>query len=184
VVTNHYSPMTFHLNEFFNKKKAVEHYLKGYREAKKYEDEGFSVLLGMEIRFYATVNDYLVYGVTEEFLENSPFLLSFYLKRAYKLFKKNGFVTVQAHPFRPYIRRANEKYLDGVEIKNGKSPEEENKKALVWADKANLKIRTAGSDCHRESGAGITGIITYEPIKTNEDLLRILRSGNFEIVEE
>ena len=51
VITNHYSPMTFHFNEFFNKKKAIEHYLKGYREAKKYEDEHFSVLLGMEIRF-------------------------------------------------------------------------------------------------------------------------------------
>jgi hypothetical protein len=183
VITNHYSPMTFHFKEFFNKKKAIEHYLKGYREAKKYEDEDFSVLLGMEIRFYATVNDYLVYGITETFLENAPFLLPFYLKRAYKLFKKNGFITIQAHPFRPYIRRANPKYLDGVEIKNGKSPLTENEKALEWAESVNLKIRTAGSDCHRESGAGITGIITEEPIKTNEDLIRILESGSFKIID-
>ena len=54
----------------------------------------------------------------------------------------------------------------------------------MWAEKKNLKIRTAGSDCHRESGAGISGIITNEPIKTNDDLLRILRNGEFKIIEK
>ena len=93
---------------------------------------------------------------------------------ASRFFRKNGCIIIQAHPFRPYIYRANPKHLDGVEIINGKSSKEENEKALNWANKKNLKIRTAGSDCHRESGAGLSGIITTEPIKTNEDLLRIL----------
>ena len=183
VITNHYSDFTFSLKEMFNKKLRSEHYLKGYREAKKYETEDFSVLLGLELRFFLNGNDYLIYGITEELIEKSPFLLPMYLKRTSNFFRKHGCIIIQAHPYRPYIYRANPKYIDGVEIVNGKSSEEENDKALKWAERKSLKIKTAGSDCHRESGAGITGIITTEPIKTNEDLLRILKNGDFKIIE-
>ncbi|MBE6749517.1 MAG: PHP domain-containing protein [Ruminococcaceae bacterium] len=183
VITNHYSDFTFSLKEMFNKKLRSEHYLKGYREAKKYETEDFSVLLGVELRFFLNGNDYLIYGVTEELIENAPFLLPMYLKRTSAFFRKHGCIIIQAHPYRPYIYRANPKFLDGVEVVNGKSTKEENDKALKWAERKSLKIKTAGSDCHRESGAGITGIITTEPIKTNEDLLRILKNGDFKIIE-
>ena len=184
VITNHYSDFTFSLKEMFNKKLRFEHYIAGYREAKKYETEDFSVLLGIELRFFLNGNDYLIYGVTEELLENAPFLLPIYLRKASRFFRKNGCIIIQAHPFRPYIYRANPKHLDGVEIINGKSSKEENEKALNWANKKNLKIRTAGSDCHRESGAGLSGLITTEPIKTNEDLLRILTKGEFSLIEK
>lgn len=184
VITNHYSDLTFSLKEMFNKKLRSEHYLKGYREAKKYETDDFSVLLGIELRFFLNGNDYLIYGVTEELVRNMPFLLPMYLKRTSAFFRKHGCVIIQAHPYRPYIYRANAKYLDGVEILNGKSTKEENEKALKWAERKKLKIRTAGSDCHRVSGAGLSGIITKEPIKTNDDLLRILRNGDFEIIEK
>ncbi len=183
VITNHYSPMTFSLKQQFNKKDADEHFLKGYNEAKKYETDDFTVLLGMELRFYATVNDYLIYGIDENFLFKSPFLLPLYLKKVKKLLKKSNCILIQAHPFRPYIRRANPKLIDGAEVHNGKSSKEENENALIWANEKNLKIKTGGSDCHRESGACKSGIITTEPIKTNDDLLRILRNGDFRIIE-
>ena len=64
VLTDHYSPMTFDLPDFFSKKRAIDHYLRAYREAKKYSDENFTVLLGMELRFHLTVNDYLIYGIS------------------------------------------------------------------------------------------------------------------------
>ncbi len=183
VITNHYSDMTFSLKEMFNKRLRTEHYLAGYREAKKYETEDFSVLLGVELRFFLNGNDYLIYGVSEELIEKTPFLLPMYLKRTSRFFKNNGCIIIQAHPYRPYIYRARAKYLDGVEILNGKSSKEENDKALKWAERKGLKIRTAGSDCHRATGAGLTGIVTKEPIKTNDDLLQILRNGDFEIIE-
>ena len=184
VITNHYSDLTFSLKEMFNKKLRSEHYLKGYREAKKYETEDFSVLLGIELRFFLNGNDYLIYGITEELVEKMPFLLPMYLRRTSRFFRKNGCIIIQAHPYRPYIYRANPKYLDGVEIVNGKSSEVENEKALKWAETKNLKIRTAGSDCHRVTGAGLSGIITNEPIKTNDDLLRILKNSEFHIIEK
>ncbi len=184
VITNHYSDFTFSLKEMFNKKLRSDHYLKGYREAKKYETEDFSVLLGVELRFFLNGNDYLIFGVTEELVEKMPFLLPMYLRRTSRFFRKNGCIIIQAHPYRPYIYRANPKCLDGVEIVNGKSSEIENKKALKWAETKNLKIRTAGSDCHRVTGAGLSGIITNEPIKTNDDLLRILKNSEFHIIEK
>ncbi|MBQ7114835.1 MAG: PHP domain-containing protein [Clostridia bacterium] len=183
VITDHYSPMTFNISEFFNKKKALDHYLAGYRKAKESETEDFTVLLGTELRFYATVNDYLIYGVTEEMLYELPFLLPLYIKRASKLFRERGCIFLQAHPFRKFITRANPKHLDGVEVFNAKATKEENDNSLRWAEDINAKIKTSGSDCHRETGVGLGGIITEEPIKTNEDLLRILKSGNYKLIK-
>ena len=183
VITDHYSPMTFKPAEFFNKSKALEHYLQGYRKAKQFEDESFSVLLGMELRFYATVNDYLVYGITEEMLYQLPFLLPLYIKRASKLLRQKGCLFLQAHPFRQLITRANPKYLDGVEVFNGKATKEANELSEKWANEINAKIKTSGSDCHRKTGVGLGGIITTEPIKTNDDLVRILKSGDYKLIK-
>lgn len=184
VITDHYSPMTFTPTEFLSKKKAIEHYLQGYRKAKQFETEDFSVLLGVELRFYATVNDYLIYGVTEEMLYEFPFLLPLYIKKASKLFREKGCIFIQAHPFRQFIRRANPKHLDGVEVFNGKANKESNDNSLKWAEEINAKIKTSGSDCHRETGVGLGGIITEEPIKTNDDLIRVLKSGNYKLIRK
>ncbi len=183
VITEHYSPMTFNPSEFFSKKKAIDHYLKGYREAKKYETEDFTVLLGVELRFYATVNDYLIYGVTEEMLYTLPFLLKTYIKRTSKLLRERGCLFMQAHPFRKMITRANPKHLDGVEVFNGKATPEANENSLKWAEEIGAHIKISGSDCHRQSGVGKGGIITNEPIRNNEDLLRILKSGKYKLIE-
>jgi len=183
VITDHYSPMTFKPNEFFNKEKALEHYLQGYRKAKQFETEDFSVLLGVELRFYATVNDYLIYGVTEEMLYELPFLLPLYIKKASRLFRERGCIFIQAHPFRQFITRAKPKYLDGVEVFNGKAAKEANDNSLKWANEINAKVKTSGSDCHRETGVALGGIITNEPIKTNDDLIRILKSGEYKLIK-
>jgi histidinol phosphatase-like PHP family hydrolase len=183
VITDHYSTMTFHISEFFNKKKAIDHFLEGYRRAKECETEDFSVMLGLELRFYATVNDYLVYGVTEDMLYDLPFMLKLYIRRASKMLRERGCLFIQAHPFRKYITRAKSEYLDGVEVFNAKADKEANDNSLKWAEEINAKIKTSGSDCHRESGVGFGGIITKEPIKSNEDLLRILKSGEYELIK-
>ncbi len=183
VITDHYSPMTFDAPDFFNHKRAMNHYLAGYRSAKEAADENFTVLLGMELRFNATVNDYLVYGVTEDFFYKTPSMLPFYVKRASKILHKSGCLFLQAHPFRPLIYRANPKYLDGVEVFNGKTSKELNDKALLWAKENNLDIQIGGSDCHSVKQLGTSGIITHEKISSNDDLLRILKNKEFEIIK-
>jgi hypothetical protein len=184
VLTDHYSPMTFDLPDFFSKKKAIDHYLRAYREAKKYSDDNFTVLLGMELRFHLTVNDYLIYGISEEMLHELPFLLSLYIKKASKLFHKKGCLVLQAHPFRELITRRNHPYLDGTEVYNGKASAEANANSEKWAEEINAKIKISGSDCHRVSGVGKGGIATDTPIRTKEDLIQILKSGNFKLIKD
>jgi len=184
VITDHYSPMTFKPSRVWRPQTDIDFYLSGYKEALKYADEDFSVLLGMEIRYYATANDFLVYGVTEDFLKSNGNLMKLYPKKFYRLANENNMLVVQAHPFRKMMIRINPAYLDGAEVHNGKSDIESNLRAAQWADENNMAIRVSGSDFHRPKNLATGGIITDEPIKTNDDLLRILRSRNFEMIGE
>ena len=184
VITDHYSPMTFKPSRVWRPQTDIDFYLSGYKEALKYADENFTVLLGMEIRYYATANDYLVYGVTEDFLRNNGNLMKLYPKKFYKLAKANNMLVVQAHPFRKLMIRTNPEYLDGTEVHNGKADMESNLQAAKWAEENKMAIRVSGSDFHRPKNLAVGGIITNEPIKTNDDLLRILRSGAFEMIGE
>lgn len=183
VITDHFSPMTFSLKEHLNKKAAVTHFLEGYKKAKALESDDFKVFLGVELRFYATVNDYLVYGIEEKDLYELPFLLPLYLRRASRLLRERGCLVIQAHPFREFITRANPELLDGVEVLNGKTSKELNDKAENWAlSFKKPAVMTGGSDCHSESQLGTSGIITTKKLQSNADLLRILKSGNYKII--
>lgn len=80
----------------------------------------FTVLLGMELRHYGTANDYLIYGVNEDFIYAAGNLMKPWEKKVYDMCHKNGFLVFQAHPFRAGIRQCDERYIDGIEIYNGK----------------------------------------------------------------
>lgn len=182
VVTDHYSPLTF-LGGFSSDN---DYFLEGYRKLLEYADDDFTVLLGMELRYYFTPNDYLVYGVTPDFLETHGNLMTYFPRRFYKEAVKNNMVVVQAHPFRPYIFRTRPKYLDGCEVNNTKDSGKGsiNEKALEWAEKKSFPIRTGGTDFHHLSQSGnLGGIITDTKIKTNDDLLSVLRNGAFRIID-
>lgn len=182
VLTDHYSPLTFNpMHGFFNPQKYIEDYIYPYLEMKKYEDEHFSVMFGMELRHYATANDYLVYGVDENWLRKQKNLLAVWEKQAYEMLHKEGYLVYQAHPFRPGITRCNPDYVDGIEIYNGKTPKESNEKAEKWA-RANNKLMVSGSDFHVPKQLARGGIITQKSIKNNADLLDTLKSMDFEFI--
>ncbi len=145
VVTDHYSPLTFRPN--WCPQKQVDFYLDGYRRMKKAAGEDFAVLLGMELRHYGTANDYLVYGVEDDFLYSAGNLMVPWEKKAFKMLHDRGYMIFQAHPFRPGIRRCNPELIDGIEVYNGKCNCKENEKAMNWARKNNLLV-CSGSDFH------------------------------------
>ncbi len=183
VLTDHYSPLTFDpAHGYFNPKKFINDYVNPYYEMKKYEDSHFSVMFGMEIRHYGTGNDYLIYGVDPEWLREQGNLLAMHEKKLYKLMHDQGYLVYQAHPFRPYITRCNPKYLDGVEIYNGKTPRSSNEKAEKWAKKNGL-LMISGSDFHIPAHTGRGGILTSARIRNNADLLTVLKSQNFEMIK-
>jgi len=185
VITDHYSELTFRKHHLFSPQNEVDFYLSGYRKALECAGDDFTVLLGMELRFYLNPNDYLIYGIDEAFIRNNGNLMTYYPKKFSALAKENDLIFLQAHPFRPYVYRCNPKYIDGCEIYNAKGEKDGiNEKAEKWAEKNNMQIRMGGADFHRESHIeNMSGIITEEPIKTNADLKRILRNKKFTIIK-
>ena len=182
VVTEHYSPLTFQLNSYYKPQRLIDFYISSYEEMKKYETEDFSVMFGMELRHYATGADYLIYGVDPEWLRRQGNLMKLWEKQVYQLMHAQGYLVFQAHPFRPYILRCNPKYIDGIEIYNGKCDKKTNAKAALWAIKTG-KLVSSGSDFHTPAQLARGGIITETPIKNNKDLISTLKSGNYKIIE-
>lgn len=180
VVTDHYSPMTFKRN--WCPQKEIDFYLSGYRRMKAAAGDDFTVLLGMELRHYFTANDYLVYGIDEDFLYQAGNLMKVWEKDVYDLVQDKGYLVYQAHPFRTGIRRCNPDYIDGVEVYNGKTVQSQNNEAYEWA-KENNKLMVSGSDFHTVKNLARGGIITTERINNNDDLLRVLKSQNFRRIE-
>lgn len=181
VVTDHYSPMTFPIQHVACPQKEVDFYLSGYRRMKAAAPADFTVLLGMELRHYGTANDYLLYGVEEDFLYQAGNLLKVLEKDVKRLCEEKGYLVYEAHPFRPGRTRVNPKYIDGVEVYNGKTKDAENHKALLWAQKHG-KLMVSGSDFHRRTELAKGGIITEKRIQNNQDLLTILKKSKFRLI--
>lgn len=182
VLTDHYSPMTFY-KKIISPQKMIEHYLSSYRELKDYCGNDFTVLLGLELRHYGTVNDYLVYGIDENWLMRQPNMLRWNEEEMCRKIHQSGGLVYQAHPCRPFIRKCRPEYIDGIEIFNGHTKTDDNKKAAEWAKKLR-KPTISGSDFHSEKDKICGGITTNTPIKNNSDLLRILKTRNYELIRQ
>ncbi len=185
VVTDHLSPSTYMKfgRERLPWNKKVDFFLRGYKEALATADGKINILLGMELRFRTSEgdNDYLVYGINEDFLYNTPKLLEMDIKTFYKLCQKNGFLVFQAHPFRVGMKVTNPKYLDGIEIFNGNPRHNSsNDIAETWAKKYDLMV-TSGSDYHEINDLGTGGIWFNKEITDNKTLIEELINKDYEI---
>lgn len=185
VVTDHLSTSTYmkYGRELLSWKKKVDFFLRGYKEAVKTANGRINVLLGMELRFRTSEgdNDYLVYGITEEFLYSHPNLLNMNIKSFYELAQKNGFLVFQAHPFRVGMKVTNPKFLDGIEIFNGNPRHNSsNDIAEMWAKKYDLLV-TSGSDYHEIEDLGSGGIWFNKEITDNKTLIEELKKRDYEI---
>ncbi len=185
VVTDHLSPSTYmkYGRELLPWNKKVDFFLRGYKAAKKAAAGRINVLLGMEIRFRTSEgnNDYLVYGLTEDFLYEHPELLNLNIKKLYKLAQENGFLILQAHPFRFGMKVTNPDYLDGIEIFNGNPRHNSNNDiAEIWAKKYDLLV-TSGSDYHEIEDLGTGGIWFNKEITDNKTLVEEIKKKEYEV---
>lgn len=182
VSTNHMNSSTFSrvglTDAPWNEK--VDHFMKGYNLLKEAAGNKYHVLLGVEICFHNDPNDYLVYGVTEDFLRSHGDLMSMDMESFSKLAKENGLIFLQAHPFRRGLEVADWEYLDGYEVFNGNPRHNScNDIAEIWAKKHGKSIVVSGSDFHQKGDEGIGGIYFEKEIKTNDELIEELRKGNY-----
>lgn len=101
MITDHYHKEYFDGLGAMDMHQKVEAFLAGYRAAREEgESCGLDVALGIEFRNTETDNDFLIAGVTEEFLHKYPASFELPLSQAIDLFQRNGMLVIQAHPIR------------------------------------------------------------------------------------
>lgn len=188
VVTNHLSPKSFKNSRFGDLSgcgwdRKIDLFVNGYERVRELAGDRLNVLLGCELRSVLNNNDYLIYGVTEEFLRSVPEIMEWKIKDISAAVRASGALLVQAHPFRNGMAVTDPALLDGLEIFNGNLGHgNRNEIARMWAEKFGL-IPTAGGDCHSaKPEIGTSGILTDVPVTSNEQLLEILRGRNYELI--
>lgn len=164
----------------------MECYLEGYRQLKAAAGDKLNILLGAEIRFPGCWGtDFLIYGATEEYFLNNPEMV--YHDRWWNcsLVHNNGNMIFQAHPFRYNMMLCEPHIIDGIEVYNGHPGQKShNEMSEKWVELyPNLKV-ISGSDHHDLEHLPTAGILTSEPITSNEQLLRVLRSGEYDLIRD
>lgn len=189
VVSNHFNSHTFTNKRFdhsnYTWEQKVDYFMTGYHELVAAANGRLHIILGCELRLTKDPNDYLLIGITEEFLRSHPNLTEIPLKELRPAINEIGGYLVQAHPFRNKMRITKPEYLDGIEVYNGhKGHDARNPFARLWAEQYGL-MQFSGSDYHHYDRSIISGgIATESPITTTEDLLRVLKEGSFTLLKD
>lgn len=183
VVTDHYSRPIVE-REGRSWEESMDHFLSGYRAMKEYLDGRANVLLGCELRFDGSRNDYLIFGVTEEFLRQNPTLNRMSVPEFSAFARENSLLFVQAHPFRNSMTVVKPHFLDGIEVFNGhKGHDSRNFIAHAYAKHCGL-IPTSGTDFHHPDSVISGGILTDAPITSVEQLVAVLKSRDYTLICE
>lgn len=182
VVTDHFSLDCFenkYPGETWTEK--IDYFLRGYRNAKKHENKDFAVILGIELRFPENENDYLVYGLDEQFLYDHEEIITMNEKQFKRLAEKNQLTFIQAHPFRIDSNITNPRYIDGIEVYNGnRRHDSSNNIAQMWAKKHGF-ITTVGSDFHEYEDLARCGMVFDCFVKDAKEFRRELLKGIYEL---
>ena len=180
VLTNHFCPDS--MDDDWMAKVAQKY--DAYDKLVKAADGKLNILMGLEFRFTTNFNDYLVYGFDRKYLEDRPDILKQSIRDFIKTAREDGFLTIQAHPFRWGMTTVNPNDVDGIEVFNGHSNHNSNNDiAEMWAKKYN-KIMTSGTDHHDPHHIPDGGILTDEPITSIPQLIETIRSGNYELIKD
>ena len=183
VITNHFNRDT--ANHWRNRGVAdfARFYFDHIEEAKRFGRElGVTVLAGCELRFDENLNDYLTYGLDCDMVRDCDRIFALGAVRFGEWARAHGVLFYQAHPFRNGMTITDPAALFGIEVKNGHPRHESrNDIAEVWAKRHDLRA-IAGSDCHRDCDAGITGITTPARVRDEADLIAVLRAGSYQLI--
>ncbi len=156
----------------------IDHFLSGYRNAyKAARNLDMDILLGMEIRFDDSSEDYLIFGFEEDFLYQHPYLNRLTPRTFKQLTLNQGILVVQAHPYRIGMHPADVEDLAGVEAFNGNPRHDSHNDRAYAFGRTNGLYLLAGSDAHQPQDVGNGGIGLTERIGTSADLVAWMVSG-------
>lgn len=184
IITDHFREGFFTDHPSLSWEECCQYYFSGF-EASKNEGlkQGLSVFWGLELRLEENFNDYLIFGLPMEFILNNPHFTTWTLEHFREATKDLGILIVQAHPLRPGLTVMGPRLVDGVEGYNGNNRHNnQNSKVQEYARENGL-ICTSGSDFHELQDLAKGGIMTQEPIIGMQDLINILKSGKYELIQ-
>lgn len=181
-LTNHF----YKDNRVFSgktKNECIDVYLSDYERFKTLSKPyGIKILLGCEIRFNENANDYLIYGVDKEILQQSFDYLEYDLKTYRDNVPLENSLLIQAHPFRDNMVLADANLVDGVETLNfHNTHNNRNAACSMFAKENNISICTGGSDFHHDMKYHPASCIMLSktiPVDSFE-LAKILKSGDY-----
>lgn len=183
IITDHFSYSVF--NDSDTWENICNKFLQGYRNAKLLEEEfDIKILLGMEIRFNDSYNDYLVYGIDENFIYSNEWIYMKSLKELKEL-TKDKYLIVQAHPFRGGNKLADISLLDGIEINNTNPNNICNNHLAFNAWKNTNLIPTAGCDFHSADCISKDEYMLFDELPlNNRHLVELFKSRKYIIKEK
>lgn len=155
----------------------MEKVIAEYKLGKEYADEkGFRFYLGIEVSLHEPhYADWLLIGVTEEFLRSSPCLYALSQKELFEYCEKWGVVMIQAHPYRQ--SPCDPAYMHGVEINCSKG--DLDKVSLVEEFAAEHKLLvTCGTDYHFVENRFKGGIYIPDSCEASVDIAKHIREAS------
>ncbi len=179
VLTNH-----MWSNDNYDEYRArVEHMFEVCERARQAADGRLYVIDGVEFALEDD-NDYLLYGVTKEFLLSDNTLSDLEAHELRAKASEAGIIMIHAHPLRFSQRHLHPSEVDGYEIFNGHPEQQSNNDAAELIFKRiEGKIFTSGTDHHDAHHMPNSGIATDMPIRNADELLAVLRSGEYSIIK-
>ena len=187
VVTNHFYAGDTRIDRELPWEDFVDAYRQDYLYGLEYAKErDFDLLFGLEENV-GCGQEILIYGITPELIAEHPELKRASAEAFAEVVHSAGGLVYQAHPYRArdYIRKPFPleclDQLDGIEVYNAGNEPEWNESARIFAEERGIPC-VAGSDGHSVASAGRAGIAVGERIGNNEELIRILKSGEYTII--
>lgn len=191
IVTDHYHPIVLEKPEMHGKSwsERIDFFWSGYEAARRaMEETELVVLPAMEVALNIREDtglgdDFLVYGVTREFLKDEPYLYRLDYQAFYKKMHENGFLVFQAHPYRYGLQPVEPICYDGIEMVNT-HPRHFSRNALAveFAAKHNLWV-IGGSDAHGEEDIGRGGVMLPDGITGTQDFIQYYKeNGSPELI--
>lgn len=161
-----------------NAKENIKKYLEDYHLAKETAKDNINVILGIEIRFDGSWNDYLVFGIDENELEFYASLTPYGIENFYKEAKNDRNVIIQAHPFRNNVTLAPVNSIDGIEAYNVHPVHNQRNAFSAQHAKKHDLLVTGGSDFHHVTHHALCLMRTQNALKNSFDVANAIKSRN------
>jgi predicted metal-dependent phosphoesterase TrpH len=153
-------------------------------------EDKFGILVLKAAEVETDYGHVLVFGVTDELARRFDFTnIRIPAQELVDEAAAMGGIAVPCHPGRPniglyehYLNKPVLEHVIAVELLNGGSRKGENERAAELIEKYGYKA-TGGSDSHLVSLIGLCATRFQADIKTADDLVRELKTGNYEAVD-